>query len=100
MKKRWIVMGMAALAAVTLFSASTASRVKWADDQSRAWLANKWNEHCKQWGPLSNNVIFAYSIDTNFSLAFITDGTNSRSVELGFRDDGVVVWRTKPDVMH
>jgi hypothetical protein len=89
--KTLLILTLAAVGCICLFGAS-GIRVRWTDDESRAWQSNKWIEHCKLYGAWSNNVIFAYDINTNWTVAAFADGTK---VELGFREDGVVVWRRK-----
>lgn len=91
MRTTLICAPLAALMVVILFSGFS-PRTRWTDDEARAWLANKWADHCKRYGAFSNSTIFAYSIETNWSVCIMANG---EKVELGFRDDGVVVWRTK-----
>jgi len=86
---------LASISGVLLGFGGTTIAVKWTNEEALKWQKQKWDEHCKQYGTWASNVIFCYSVNTNWGIAAIHSGSNMVPVELGFRDDGVVVWRKR-----
>ena len=85
---------LAALAAVacTVLLGGTALRTRWLNDETAKQAEWQWAEHCRKYGSWSNNVIYGWSFNTNVVVE-IGCGTNRQTIEFGFREDGVVVWR-------
>ena len=80
-------------AGVSLFGV-TALRTRWLNEETASQAKWQWEEHCRKYGSLSNNVIYAYGFDTNITVS-IGAGTNQHKIEFGFREDGLVVWRKR-----
>lgn len=94
-----LILGLALVWLIPNFSAKAdgevQSKIQWSNAEALKWQDQKWKEHCRQYGVWASNVMFGYTVNTNWAIAHVQSGTNWCPVELGFRNDGVVVWRTR-----
>ncbi len=92
-RKLWTAIALA-VACSAVFGGAVAMRTRWLNEETAAQAKWQWEEHCRQYGALSNLVIYLWQFDTNFTVP-IGVGTNREAIEFGFREDGVVVWRKR-----
>lgn len=100
MKKTLLVMAIAALAAVTWFCvfgqpALNPPKIKWMNDAVCYRTNSVWDDDRNKTNPQPSNFFYTKEVITTNKVDPWYFRFGDRAVELGAREDGVVVWRNR-----